>query len=77
MIVRVKGTRTQLGLDLYHAFNSSAIQTYGARWLTPNAGAAGQVRESERASARRMAYSSWSLTLPSLMTLCRMRPSRQ
>ena len=38
-IFRMRGTRTQLGLDLYNAFNSSAIQTYnqtyGVRWLTP------------------------------------------
>jgi hypothetical protein len=38
-ILRFGRTRTQLGLDLYNALNSGAIQTYnatfGPRWLTP------------------------------------------
>jgi hypothetical protein len=38
-ILRFGRTGTTLGLDLYNAFNSSAIQTYnqtfGPRWLTP------------------------------------------
>jgi len=38
-ILRFGRTRSQVGLDLYNALNSSAVQTYnqtfGARWLTP------------------------------------------
>ena len=38
-ILKFGGTRTQVGLDLYNALNSSAVhtynQTFGARWLTP------------------------------------------
>jgi hypothetical protein len=38
-ILRLGRTRTQVGLDLYNALNSSAVQTYnqtlGAAYLTP------------------------------------------
>jgi hypothetical protein len=38
-ILRFGRTRSQVGLDLYNALNSSAVQTYnqtfGTRWLTP------------------------------------------
>jgi hypothetical protein len=38
-LLRFGRTRSQVGLDLYNALNSSAVQTYnqtfGARWLTP------------------------------------------
>ena len=38
-LLRFGRTRTQLSLDVYNAFNSSAVQTYnqtyGAAWLTP------------------------------------------
>ena len=38
-LLRFGRTRTQLSLDIYNAFNSSAVQTYnqtyGAAWLTP------------------------------------------
>ena len=41
-IIRVMGTRTNIGVDVYNIINSSAVLTYnqnfipGGAWLTPN-----------------------------------------
>ena len=52
-ILRFGRYRTQVGLDLYNALNSSAVQTYnqtlGRAVADADAGAAGAVRQDQRA----------------------------